>query len=51
MRQRDGIWVFRTGQPISAASVNETIQQVRNERAESARHPQGSKRADRGKSK
>lgn len=50
MRMRDGIWVFRTGQPISAASVNETIQQVRNERAESALHPQGSKRADRGKS-
>jgi AbrB family looped-hinge helix DNA binding protein len=51
MRMRDGIWVFRTGQPISAASVNETIQQVRNERAESAIHPQRSKRADRGKSR
>lgn len=51
MRLRDGIWVFRTGQPISAASVNETIQQVRNERAESAIHPQERKRPDRRKSR
>ena len=49
MRMRDGVWVFRTGQPISAASVNETIQQVRNQRAESALHPPQSKRSDRGK--
>lgn len=32
MHQKDGIWVFRTGQPISAASVSETIQQLREER-------------------
>jgi AbrB family looped-hinge helix DNA binding protein len=50
MRMRDGIWVFRTGQPISAASVNETIRQVRHERSESAFHP-GIKRASRGKLK
>jgi AbrB family looped-hinge helix DNA binding protein len=36
MRKRDGIWVFHTGSPISAASVNEAIQELREERAESA---------------
>jgi hypothetical protein len=41
--------VFRTGQPVSAASVNETIQQVRSDRADTAIHPQERKRADRGK--
>jgi AbrB family looped-hinge helix DNA binding protein len=49
MRLRDGIWVFRTGQPVSASSVNETIQQLRDERAELALHPQGDKRVQRGK--
>jgi AbrB family looped-hinge helix DNA binding protein len=51
MRLRDGIWVFRTGQPISAASVNETIRQARDERSELALHPPGRKGADRGKSR
>jgi len=51
MRLRDGILVFRTGQPISAASVNETIRQVRDERAEAALHAKGSKHGDRGKSR
>jgi AbrB family looped-hinge helix DNA binding protein len=39
MRQKKGIWVFRTGQPISAESVNETIQQLREERTRLALHP------------
>jgi AbrB family looped-hinge helix DNA binding protein len=39
MREKDGIWVFRTGQPISTASVNETIRRVRDEREKSALHP------------
>jgi AbrB family looped-hinge helix DNA binding protein len=39
MRKRDGIWVFRTGQPISAASVEETIRQLREERGEAALNP------------
>lgn len=51
MRMRDGIWVFRTGQPISAASVNQTIQEVRDERAELALHPQSDQNAERRKSR
>jgi AbrB family looped-hinge helix DNA binding protein len=46
MRLRDGIWVFRTGQPVSAASVNETIRRVRDERSESAIHPHATKSPD-----
>jgi AbrB family looped-hinge helix DNA binding protein len=38
MREKDGIWVFRTGQPISNRSVNETIRRVRDEREQSALH-------------
>lgn len=40
MQQKQGIWVFRTGQPISAESVNETIQQLRQERTRLALQPQ-----------
>jgi len=36
MRQKQGIWVFRTGQPISNASVNETIRELREERERGA---------------
>ena len=32
MRQREGIWVFRVGEPVSTASVNETIHRIRKER-------------------
>jgi AbrB family looped-hinge helix DNA binding protein len=49
MRLRDGIWVFRTGQPISATSVNETIRQARDERSELVLHPPERKGADQGK--
>jgi AbrB family looped-hinge helix DNA binding protein len=51
MRLRDGIWVFRTGRPVSAASVNENIQQMRDERAETALRPQRDTHAQRGKSR
>jgi AbrB family looped-hinge helix DNA binding protein len=40
LRKKQGIWVFRTGQPISAASVNETIRQIREERIQQALHPE-----------
>ena len=33
MRQKEGIWVFRTDEPISAETVNENIRQLREERA------------------
>ncbi len=45
MREKDGIWVFRTGQPITTASVNETIRRVREEREQSALHPRKAKAA------
>jgi AbrB family looped-hinge helix DNA binding protein len=51
MRKKDGIWVFRTGQPISAASVNETIAQVRREREQLAIHPKQIKSAEHRKSR
>jgi AbrB family looped-hinge helix DNA binding protein len=40
MREKEGIWVFRTGQPVSTASVNETIRQLREEREQLAIHPE-----------
>jgi AbrB family looped-hinge helix DNA binding protein len=39
MRKRDGIWVFRTSEPISAADVDEAIRQLRQEREDLALHP------------
>ncbi len=51
MRLRDGIWVFRTGQPVSASSVDETIRQLRDDRAQSALHPRKNTQVDRGKSR
>lgn len=36
MRQKDGIWVFRTGHAISNESVNESLRQVRDERSRDA---------------
>jgi len=32
MRKKQGIWVLRTGQPIAAAVVNQTLHDVRRER-------------------
>ena len=40
MREKEGIWVFRTGQPVSSASVNETIRQLREEREQLAIQPE-----------
>ena len=51
MRQKDGIWVFRTGQPVTTASVNETIRRVREERERAALHPETSKAEKRTRSK
>jgi AbrB family looped-hinge helix DNA binding protein len=39
MREKEGIWVFRTGQPVSAASIDETIRRLREEREQSAIRP------------
>jgi hypothetical protein len=43
MREKEGIWVFRIGQPVSSASVDETIRQLREEREQLAIHPEKSK--------
>jgi AbrB family looped-hinge helix DNA binding protein len=32
MRKEHGVWVFRSGQPLSARVAGETLQQVRQER-------------------
>jgi AbrB family looped-hinge helix DNA binding protein len=34
LRKKRGVWVYRTGEPLSAATVNETVQKVRRERDE-----------------
>ena len=47
LRKKQGIWVFRTGQPISAESVNETIRQLREERMQQAFYPEKAKPANR----
>jgi len=43
LRRKQGIWVFRTGRPISTESVNETIRQIREERIQQVVHPEGAK--------
>jgi len=32
LRKKQGVWVFRSGEPLSAATVEETLRQVRDER-------------------
>jgi AbrB family looped-hinge helix DNA binding protein len=32
MRKKQGVWVMRTGKPLSAAAVDETVRKIRNER-------------------
>jgi AbrB family looped-hinge helix DNA binding protein len=32
LRKKQGVWVFRSGEQLSAATVEETIRQVREER-------------------
>ena len=46
MRKKRGIWVFRTGQPISAASVSKVIRLLRQGREQLAVSPEGSKRTE-----
>jgi len=43
LRKKQGIWVFRTGEPISAESVNKTIRQIREERIQQVLHPEKAK--------
>lgn len=40
LRKKQGIWVFRTGDPISAESVNKTIRQIREKRIQQVLHPE-----------
>lgn len=47
LRKKQGIWVFRTGEPISAESVNKTIRQIREERIQQVLHPEKAKVAPR----
>ncbi|MBZ5524756.1 MAG: AbrB/MazE/SpoVT family DNA-binding domain-containing protein [Acidobacteriia bacterium] len=32
MRKKHGVWVYRAGEPLSAAAVESTVRQVRHER-------------------
>lgn len=32
LRKKRGVWVYRSGEPLSQADLNETVQQVRQER-------------------
>lgn len=34
LRKKRGVWVFHCGEPLSAATVQETVEQVRRERDE-----------------
>jgi AbrB family looped-hinge helix DNA binding protein len=34
LRKKLGVWVFNSGEPLSAATVQETIEQVRRERGD-----------------
>ena len=34
LRKKRGVWVFNSGEPLSAATVQETIEQVRRERGD-----------------
>ena len=45
MRKKMGVWVFDTGAPISAASVNRVIRQLREERMRRALYPAGGRAA------
>ena len=32
LRKKHGVWVYRSGEPLSQAEVEETVQQIRQER-------------------
>ena len=34
MRKEQGVWVFDSGEPITASAVSETIQEIRDERSD-----------------
>jgi AbrB family looped-hinge helix DNA binding protein len=34
MRKEQGVWVFDSGEPITASTVRETIQEIRDERSD-----------------
>jgi len=51
LRKKQGIWVFRTGQRISAGAVNETIRQIREERMQQILHPEKAKTMNRKRSR
>jgi len=34
LKKKRGVWVFRSGQPLSASTVQKTIEQIRRERDE-----------------
>ncbi|MFZ0657080.1 MAG: AbrB/MazE/SpoVT family DNA-binding domain-containing protein [Candidatus Binataceae bacterium] len=34
LRKKRGVWVFHSGEPLSAATVQETLEQIRRERDE-----------------
>jgi AbrB family looped-hinge helix DNA binding protein len=34
LRKKRGVWVYHTGEPLSAETVNETLEKVRQERDE-----------------
>ena len=51
MREKDGIWVFRTGQHVATASVNKTLRDIREGRERLALHPEKQQRAKRASSK
>jgi AbrB family looped-hinge helix DNA binding protein len=52
LRKKKGIWVFRTGEPLSAEAVNQAMKEVRQERERSnlgsihqKRNPRGGKKS------
>jgi AbrB family looped-hinge helix DNA binding protein len=51
MRKRDGIWVFNLGSPISGASIDAAIQNLREERHDIASHHEGDIRRQQKKPK
>ncbi|SRR6266496_3184313 len=51
LRKKQGIWVFRTGRRISAASVNEIIRRLREERIQQAAYPEKTEPAKRKRSR
>ena len=36
LHKKDGVWVYRAGEPLSAAAVEKTVREVRREREERA---------------